>query len=187
MNQYPYKDFLVELSDIPIYDSSFPDNPPSCNFFYYGEETENTPSSHHIVKLYKDRDTVCSCLLIGFNGATGIHPHSSLLLDDQLLVCCGDSLFCLQLPSLELKWKTQTDPVTCFAVYLLESDFLVHGEMMITRINRNGSILWEFGGKDIWVARGDKKAVSIRSGHIELSDFQNNTYTIDFNGNSCPP
>jgi hypothetical protein len=106
-----------------------------------------------------------------------------VLLDgNKLLICCCNTIFCLSVSDLELLWQTQADTITCFKIFKFESDYIVHGDLVISRIDNYGSIKWEFGGRDIWVSMGDKSEFTISSDFIQLFDFYDNEYIIDFNG-----
>ncbi|ALJ01582.1 hypothetical protein DC20_19140 [Rufibacter tibetensis] len=122
-------------------------------------------------------------MIIGSGGATGISENSSLVGSDTILVCCCDTVFCLTLPSLELKWQAQADQATCFGIYNLQEGYVVHGEMEVTRLDKKGNIKWQFGGADIFVSLNDEEAFRLNADHIELTDFCQRKYLIDFDGN----
>ena len=91
-------------------------------------------------------------------------------------------LFCLGLPDLQLNWQTTVDLAACFEVFKLEEDYIVHGEIEISRIDKYGKIKWSFSGVDIFVVLDETKSFVLHSDHIFLTDFEKNTYKIDFNG-----
>jgi len=116
MNRYAYKDFIIEVTDEPTYSAGSSDNTFNYSKQYFGEGGQEYPVSKHGIKIIQDNQSLNSCIVIASGGATGIHKHSTLLNDDQLLVCCCDTIFCLSLPELDLKWKTQSDQATCFKI-----------------------------------------------------------------------
>ena len=56
--------------------------------------------------------------------------------------------------------------------------------MEITRLDKQGNIKWKFGGADIFVSFDNEKAFKLKTDHIELTDFYNMKYLINFEGNS---
>lgn len=139
------------------------------------------PSSKHGIRIFRNGIELMSCILLGSGGATGIFGDSAIANEDRLLVCCGNRLFCLSIPELQLMWQCEADPVTCFSVFSLENDFVVHGEMQISRIGRNGNLIWQFSGADIFVSL-EHNNFQLFSDHIWAQDFSGNQYDIDFKG-----
>ena len=117
MNSYHYKDLTVEVVNEPTYKFGSSDNHFNYSKPYFGDGATEYPTSKHGVKIYQGDQIIESCIIIGSGGATGVHQNSSLLDNDQLLLCCCDTIFCLTLPDLYLKWKTQADQSTCFQIF----------------------------------------------------------------------
>lgn len=88
----------------------------------------------------------------------------------------------LTIPGLKLKWKTQCDPATCFQIYKLQDDYIIHGELQITKLNKDGQIKWELGGADIFVSIDNEEEFKLEHDGILLTDFAKVKYKIDFNG-----
>lgn len=55
------------------------------------------------------------------------------------------------LPDLVLNWQTQCDQATCFQIFKQLNDYIIHGELQVTKLEKNGNKKWEFGGRDIFV------------------------------------
>ncbi|MBL1411079.1 hypothetical protein [Sphingobacterium faecale] len=182
MNQYHYKNFTIEVIDEPTYKYESVDNSFCYSRIYFGDDDERYPTSKHGVKIYEGDIGIDSCIIIGSGGATGIHQNSTLVDNDQLLICCCDTIFCLALPDLALKWKTQADQATCFQVFKLQDGYIVHGELLITKLDREGNKKWEFGGNDIFVSINNEEVFKMDNDGILLTDFSGNTYKIDFDG-----
>ncbi|MBN8683957.1 MAG: hypothetical protein J0L99_15040 [Chitinophagales bacterium] len=144
---------------------------------------EYSNSTKHGVKIYQNGQIVNNCMVMGSGGATGVHPNSMLLDEDQLLLCCGNTIFCFTLPDLQLKWKTQADQATCFSIFKLHNDFIVHGEMQVSALDKEGCIKWSFQGQDIFVTMDKQDPFKIEEDGILLTDFTGATYKIDFAGN----
>lgn len=182
MNRYQYKYFTIEVLDEPTYKYGSTDNNFNYSKYYFNDDAEKYPVSKHGVKIYQDNQIINSCIIIGSGGATGVHQNSSLLNNNQLVICCCDTIFCLTLADLELKWKTQADQATCFKLFKLQNDYLVHGELQITRLDKDGKIKWQFGGADIFVSIEDEEEFKLAEDHIMLTDFGKTKYKIDFDG-----
>lgn len=109
------------------------------------------------------------------------NQNSFIIDEDHLVICFSDTIFCLSLPDLDLKWKIQIDPITCFQIFKLKDDYIVHGETQVTKLNKNGKIIWQFEGTDIFVSLDDE-SFRIDNDGILLTDFSNRKYKIDFDG-----
>jgi len=84
--------------------------------------------------------------MLGANGATAIHETSFLIDNDTFLICCADSIFCLTLPELNLVWCTMADMATCLEIFKYQDTYIVHGELEISCIGKNGIVIWSFSG-----------------------------------------
>lgn len=182
MNRHQYKDLTIEVLDEPTYKFGSADNNFNYSKHYFGDGATEYPTSKHGIKIYQDDQIIDSCIIIGSGGATGIHKNSSILDNDQLILCCCDTIFCLTLPDLELKWKTQSDQATCFQIFRQQDDYIIHGEIQVTKLDKDGNKKWEFGGADIFVSIDNEEEFKIESDGILLTDFGKTKYKIDFDG-----
>lgn len=182
MNRHQFKDLTIELIDEPTYTFNSKDNKFIYSKHYFGDGAKEYPTSKHGIKVYQNDQIIDSCIIISSGGATGIHQNSSLLDNDQLLLCCCDTIFCLTLPNLELKWKMQADQATCFQIFKRQDEYIIHGELQITKLDRNGNKKWEFGGADIFVGIDNEEEFKIEKDGILLTDFAKKKYKIDFDG-----
>ena len=182
MIRYQFKKLTIEVLDEPSYKYDSTDNIFNYSKNHIGAGAQAYPTSKHGVKIYRDDQIINSCIIIGSGGATGVHQNSSLVDNDQFLICCCDTIFCLSLSDLELKWKTQADQATCFEIFKFQSDYIVHGEIEISRLDKDGNIKWQFGGSDIFVSIDNGDAFTLKADHIALKDFNNIKYKIDFDG-----
>ena len=176
MNRYEYNDQIIEVFNEEA------DSPNNYSLIYFSGDENDYQVSHHGIRVFENGIAKASCLLIGFGGATGISENSSLIQENTLLVCCCDTIFCINLPALQLNWKLKADLATCFQVLPLEKDFIVHGEVEISRIDINGNVKWSFSGHDIFVCLDGTSAFELLSDHILLHDFLGNSYMLDFHG-----
>ncbi|MCC8147251.1 MAG: hypothetical protein LIO93_12640 [Bacteroidales bacterium] len=182
MNLYSYKDLEVGVANEPDYTLNSTDNIFCYTRYYFGEGSQHYPVSKHGIKVYQDKEIINSCLVVASGGATDIHERSSLIDSNKLLICCCNTLFNLSLPTLNLNWKKQVDDVACFQIFKLEDDYIIHGELLITRISKDGIIKWQFGGKDIFVSIDNKESFKLKDGYIELRDFGDTVYKLSFDG-----
>jgi hypothetical protein len=182
MKNYQYKGLTVEVIDEPTYKFGSTDNNFNYSKHHFGNGGTEYPTSKHGIKLYQDNQIIDSCIVIGSGGVTGVHQNSSLLDNDQILLCCCDIIFCLELPDLAVKWKTQADQATCFQIFLHCDHYISHGELQATKLDKDGNKKWEFGGADIFVSNDDKEAFKIEDYGIILTDFMYTKYKIDFDG-----
>ena len=42
-------------------------------------------------------------------------------------------------------WRTQADQATCFEIYKYEDSYIIHGEFEISRLDKDGKIIWQQG------------------------------------------
>jgi len=89
---------------------------------------------------------------LGIGGATCVCSDSALTDDGNLVICCGNKLFSFCVPNLQLNWETEVDWATCFSVHAYGDSYITHGETAIARVDKQGNILWSFGGADIFVS-----------------------------------
>ena len=182
MTPFQFKNLTIEVSDDPTYSYGSTDIKFKYLKYYFGEGGQEYPVSKHSIKIFENDKEINSCIIIGSAGATGIHKNSALIDNDKLILCCCDTLFCLKLPELNLLWQTKMDKATCFQVLRLDTDYLVHGELEISRVDNEGKIIWQFGGADIFVTIEGQDEFQLHSDHITLTDFCKTKYKIDFNG-----
>ena len=182
MNRHQYKNLTIEVTDEPTYKFGSTDNNFNYSKHYFGDGATEYPTSKHGIKIYQDDQIVESCIIIGSGGATGVHQNSSLLDKDRLIVCCCDTLFCLPLPDLELKWKTKADQPTYFQILKHKDDYIIQGEFQVAKLDKDGKIKWEFSGADIFVSLDNEEGFKIENDGILLTDFAKTKYKIDFDG-----
>lgn len=182
MNTHSYQNLVIEVFDDPTYQSGSVDNKYKYSKQYSSADEGYQPTSKHGIKIYQDGKEWSSCIILGAAGGTRIHNTSSVVAGDQLVICCADNIFCLSLPDLNLKWNTQADQVTCFQIYNLDKDYIIHGELSISRIDKNGNIKWQLGSSDIFVTLDGDEAFTLNTDYIELTDFGKGKYKVDFNG-----
>lgn len=177
---YNYNNLIIELSDDREYTVGR-DNSNTYRSLCSTDRSQDSFGSNHGIKLFKDGLELNSCLLTG-SGGTTIHPTSAVVDENSLLMCCGDSVFSFALPGLELKWQTHADLSVCFQIFKIENEYLVHGELEISRLNKLGEVIWSFSGYDIFVSADGQESLAIQDDRIVLIDWEKNRYELDFNG-----
>jgi len=177
-----YKDLTIELTDDATFTFGSADNTFTYLKHYFGDGAHEYQGSSHAIRIYENDTEINSCIVIATGGATGIHSTSAVIDNDRLLICCRDTVFCLTIPELDLAWKTRADEATCFQVFTLQDDYLIHGELEITRLSKDGQIIWRFGGADIFVNFNGSNEVQIFNDHLLLTDWNNTQYKLDFEG-----
>lgn len=78
--------------------------------------------------------------------------------------------------------ERETDIGPVLEVYPYRDDFILHGELLICRVSRNLELLWEFGGRDIFVKQAGDPAFEMKKDRICLYDWENNYYEIAYDG-----
>ena len=175
-----------DLSIEVFNDSSFllgSDSPTTYEKVYqYDHDAHYVPSSKHAVIVYQKDKLISSAILLGHAGATGIHGDGAFILEESLIVRCSNIVFSLSLPRLDLNWMVKADTVTCFSIYEYQNTIITHGEVSVSRINKNGETQWEFGGRDIFIRLDARSSFTLQNDHIKLLDFIGYDYRIDYNG-----
>uniref|UniRef100_UPI004048EC5A hypothetical protein n=1 Tax=Flavobacterium sp. TaxID=239 RepID=UPI004048EC5A len=108
--------------------------------------------------------------------------QSVKLIENNLIMSVGFTILSLNLNEIEIDWILRPDRAELFEFYDLEDDILLRGEHSIFRIDINGNIKWEFGGRDIWVNLEGKSEVKLEENEIRLFDFACNEYLLNFEG-----
>jgi hypothetical protein len=141
-------------------------------------------TSMQAIHLYHNDILIRNVLLGASGGGTGVYEHTALIDGAQIVTCCCDTVFCLSITGLELLWKTKADLATCFAIYPYKQDYIVHGEVEISRIDRTGNIVWQNSGADIFVTlNGDSNLVLLEDTMV-ATDFEYSKYVFDYDGNT---
>jgi hypothetical protein len=60
---------------------------------------------------------------------------------------------------------------------------VVHGELEITRLDKDGKIVCQKGGRDIWTTAEGIEDFAVYGSYILATDWDYNRYKFDFDGN----
>jgi hypothetical protein len=173
--------YRVEVADssVSITNSDF------LNHFdhVYMVSDEYGPTSGVSIRVYEDDALVKRVLFGASGGGTGVYPTSIIFKGDSVVGCCGDHVFCIHIPELELTWSTRADDATCFEIFSYGEDYIVHGELGISRLDHLGNIVWQRGGADIFATPGGKDTFVLTNEYIIAKDWNYDVYKFDFDGN----
>ena len=183
-----YKEYEIEILDIKNYSTKSTDNIFFYDFEYNKgkviEERTHTNSKHGIrIKNKLSQSIISSAIICEYGGATTIHEKSFFIDNQKMWICACNKIYCLEIPTLEIKWYGKFDFATNFSINPYKNDFIIHGELEIIRISRRGEIKWKFGARDIFVTERAKENFKINGDIIEVEDWEGYTYKIDESGN----
>ena len=125
---------------------------------------------------------VNSVIIGAENGASSLHETSCVFDEKQVLICCGDSIFCLDIPTLHLNWKTKVDEITAFQIFKINNGYIIHGELEICRINKFGDIVWKVGGADIFLTPEGGDYFEVKDNIIKTRDWEHRIYKWNLDG-----
>ncbi|OXB07870.1 hypothetical protein [Flavobacterium pectinovorum] len=184
--KHNYKNFEIEILDNPNYILNSVNNLKQYEKVYFDEkhpEDEFCPTSKHAITVNKFGSEISNAIICEVGGGTGIYENAFIIDNDKIWIRICNKIYCLEIPSLDLIWNKEFDTFTNLSIYQHENDILIHGELEIFRITKEGNIVWSFGGRDIWVNIEGIPEFTIEESTIRLFDFESNEYVIDFNGN----
>jgi len=176
-----FKEYTIDIVDDPCYSLGSADN----SFIYdkvYSHDTEYRPTSKHGINITRGGQSITSAIICESGGATAIHDNSFIIAGDVLLVCCCNTVYSFKIPELNLNWRKEFDPATCFAIYPFKEDIIIHGELEIKRVDLDGNIKWDFSAKNIFVTQDGREAVKFNGDKIEVIDWDGDKYVLDENG-----
>lgn len=135
------------------------------------------------IELFEEEKIKASCLIGSEGGGTVITENSILISYGGLVICCSNTIFKLTIPDLNLEWKTISDKSTCFGIHYLDKDYVVHGELEITKLDKEGQIIWQKSGRDIWTTAEGFDDFAVYENYILATDWDYHRYKFDLDGN----
>lgn len=181
MTYYTTNKYRIDIYDAQNFKKGSADNVDQYNYVYFDKSGYQLVSIFGI-KIFQEETLIKSAVIGSIGGATVIHDSSTIIENDRLVLCCADSIFCLSIPELTLLWKTQADQATCFQIYKYEDSYIIHGELEISRLDRNEKILWQHGGSDIFTTLDGNENFVITKDFILATDWENRKYKFGFDG-----
>ena len=176
---YSCGNYQIEVIEDSLYALNSVDNVRQYDEIYLDEDSYTVFG----IRVLRDNLKVKSAIIGSNQGATTLHDTAMVIEDDRLVICCSDSIFSLSIPSLSLLWRTRADFSTCFEIFQHKDCYIIHGELTISMIDRNGHILWQHGGRDIFTTVDGRDDFTITNDYILATDWNNEKYKFDFNGN----
>lgn len=175
---------IFDNYEIEIFVEHYRGSPIDCpkkydDFFNYDEDGCINAVG---VAIYKGDEQLKAVLACAGGGSTGVTDKTVIFEEDRLLFCCGDSVFCLSIPEMSLVWNVKCGPATCFELFAFENDYIIHGELEISRLNHDGKVVWRQSGADIFTTPEGGDLV-IAANYILATDWNYNIYKFDFDGN----
>lgn len=82
-----------------------------------------------------------------------------------------------------LQHKTLDVTDCLYEVHQYQKDYIVYGELSVYRLSSNFDIVWRFSGADIFVSPNSERCFVLDDENIVLSDWNNNRYILDYDGN----
>ncbi|AYN03522.1 hypothetical protein [Flavobacterium sp. 140616W15] len=180
-----YKNYQIEIFNDSNYTINSIDNLKVYDtvFFQEKKDKDKLYSTSKCGIIVKKSDTkIASAIICESGSATAITEKSFIIEDDRIWICVCNKVYCLEIPSLNLVWRKEIDFITNFSIHKIQDDFIIHGELDIKRITKDGETIWSFGGRNIWVNQEGRTEFNIENNQIHLFDFESNEYILDFNG-----
>lgn len=105
--------------------------------------------------------------ILGASYVIGMDEGSAFMRDGVLYVATGGDVTALEVSAMTVRWRVQADWDSVFSLHALEGEdaFIVHGEMMITRLGLDGTIAWERSSYDLWTG-----PFGVEDGVVEAED-----------------
>jgi outer membrane protein assembly factor BamB len=173
--------YTVKFDGNPIYKEGSADNPHSYDAIYCDDN--DAFSTQHDIAIFLSGELLKRVLIGSSWGSTTIHKTSYVFEPDRVVICCSDTVFCLSIPDLSLLWKTKADDATCFEIFKYKSDYIIHGELQISRLSHNGELVWQQSGADIFTTIDSNGDFLITDNYILATDWEKRIYKFDFDGN----
>jgi hypothetical protein len=175
----PYEIELKLASDTNLNSSLLNQN---YDFVYHDENYPIFKGTQFEIKLLDNGNIIKNILINSLGKNTMFHNNTIWLDHDKILICCGNKVFHFQIPEMKLIWSLTLDPVACYEFYKIPDGFIAHGEITISKFNLEGQLLWQTEFLDIIGDNEDKKHFMCSSDNIEIIDFSDNHYIINFDG-----
>ncbi len=115
---------------------------------------------------------------------SGVHPHSALVIDDRVLLAAGGQVLCFSPEPFHVHWELEVDSAACFGIHFSShhNALISHGELSIARFSRDGRLLWQSYGADIF-----SEGLALKPDAVEAIDFNGMRYRFSYDtGQSLP-
>ena len=182
MIRKPFGAFEIELREVDSFCLDHSEIEAQYSKVYKDEESDYYQPKVHGIRVRLEGEEVGCAAICAVGGATGIHENSSVIVKDDLLVCCANKIISLSLPKLSLNWMQECDDFTCFQIFRNEVGIFVHGEDSLSRIAPDGGILWRVFFGDITITLEGDDTFILNSDSIDVMDWEYNRCKLNFDG-----
>lgn len=136
-------------------------------------DPQGRPSSLHGLRV----DGYPLAVFANTGGASGVHQHSALFINELLYLAVGDSIVSIELSPFKVRWNLKVDDATCFGVHYDASRdaLLSHGELAVTRFSADGVVLWSAYGADVF-----SEGFALHPQYVEAIDFEKRSYKFSY-------
>ena len=173
--------YQIEIYHDEVFKEASTDNLHKYDYVYFDESDYVFPTMFGI-KVFKDNQLLKSAIIGSIGGGTTNHRNAVIFESNRFLICCSDTVFCLSIPDLTLVWLTQADQACCFGIFKYQDNYIIHGEFEISRLDKEGKIIWQQSGADIFTTISGTNDFELTQDYIMATDFENRVYKFDYNG-----
>lgn len=125
------------------------------------------------VRVSEGERAVSSAVVLLPIGCGEPGPHTILARLGTLYLPCGSEVAALHLPSLDVRWRTESDLACVNGLHEIpgEEALIVRGELTVARVEPDGRVAWEQYGRDIF--SGELRIVGDA---VEVTDWNEDLY-----------
>lgn len=184
MNTIPIENYKIEVINDYCYTINSKDNTYTYQYQHGDKDgiEESTGSPRYGLRLYIDEIEYSSAIIFGRGWANSFSDNLISINYTEIVILAGNSVFCLELPSLDLKWRADGQWITGFRIYKTQNAYVVHGELSIGKVSFEGNLEWEFYGRDIFVLPSGENNFNICEELIQVLDWEGYRYKITLDG-----
>jgi hypothetical protein len=115
------------------------------------------------------------------------YDDNCILEDHDLVILLNASIIRINLLAMRIERHCHlSDFGTYFSIYEFEKGYVVYGELDIVRVAKDFTVLWRFGGADIFVTPDGKESFAIEGTTLVLRDWNGRRYTLNEHGVEIP-
>jgi hypothetical protein len=105
-----YNNYILDIIKDDNYTLNSTDNLPNYESVYSTSSHNKWYMHKHGLRVNKDGVEKASAIICSFGGATTIHKNSAVIKNDTIFICCGNTIYSLSLPELNLNWYNRLTP-----------------------------------------------------------------------------
>lgn len=142
-------------------------------------------TQRNIVQQQDFNGKMKTILILNTGDFTLFDSRNILQIKDCVYFCSGKYVCKWNITLRELQWRVELDQSVCFTLESIENDknIIVSGELILTKIDLDGHILWHYSGSDILVTVKGQVGAEILEDKIHVLDWNNILHILDFEGN----